>query len=72
MIFHGGVALGAYEAGVYKAIVEKLTKEDEDRERKGLVGKRPLFDIVAGTVYRCNECCQIVVSSVTESSGKFK
>jgi NTE family protein len=67
MIFQGGVALGAYEAGVYKAIVEKLTKEDEDRERKGLVGKRPLFDIVAGTSIGAMNAA-IVVSSVTESS----
>ena len=67
MIFQGGVALGAYEAGVYKAIVEKLTKEDEDRERKGLVGKRPLFDIVAGTSIGAMNVA-IVVSSVTESS----
>ncbi|MGA8082470.1 MAG: patatin-like phospholipase family protein, partial [Candidatus Nitrosopolaris sp.] len=50
MIFQGGAALGAYEAGTYEAIVEKLVKENEGRKLKGLEDeKRPLFDIVAGT-----------------------
>jgi NTE family protein len=69
MIFQGGVALGAYEAGVYKAVVEKLIKEDEDRERKGLLEKRPLFDIVAGTSIGAMNAA-IVVSTVTEK-GKI-
>jgi hypothetical protein len=29
MIFQGGAALGAYEAGTYQAIVERLVKENE-------------------------------------------
>jgi NTE family protein len=45
MIFQGGVALGAYEAGVFHALVKKLSEQDKD---KGLQ-KRPLFDIIAGT-----------------------
>lgn len=58
VIFQGGVALGAYEAGVYTAIVEKLVKDDENKKRKGLDNKkRPLFDIVAGTSIGGNECC---------------
>ena len=45
LIFQGGVALGAYEAGVYKALYERLRKIDEKRGLKN----RLLFDIVAGT-----------------------
>lgn len=66
IIFQGGAALGAYEAGVYKAIVEKLVKNDEDRKRKGLDNeKRPLFDIVAGTSIGAMNGA-IVVSYVTK------
>lgn len=42
LVFQGGGALGAYEAGVYKALCKKL-REDASND------KRPLFDIVAGT-----------------------
>jgi NTE family protein len=69
MIFQGGVALGAYEAGVYRAIVDKLIKEDEDRRIKGLVEKRPLFDIVAGTSIGAMNAA-IVVSSVINNDDK--
>lgn len=40
LILQGGGALGAYEAGVFEALSDKLTKENT---------KRPLFDIIAGT-----------------------
>jgi len=46
IVFQGGVSLGAYEAGVFKALVEKIGEQDVKR---GLNGSRPLFDIVAGT-----------------------
>ena len=66
IIFQGGVALGAYEAGVFQAIVEKLIKNDEDKKRKGIeIEKRPLFDIVAGTSIGAMNGA-IVVSSVTK------
>ena len=45
LILQGGGALGAYEAGVIKALARRLTEEDE---RNGYGGQRPLFDIVAG------------------------
>jgi hypothetical protein len=35
VIFQGGVALGAYEAGVFRAIVEKIIKNNEHKKRKG-------------------------------------
>jgi hypothetical protein len=47
MIFQGGVALGAYEAGVFHALVKKLSEQDKDEG--GEKQKRPLFDIIAGT-----------------------
>jgi NTE family protein len=46
MIFQGGVAIGAYEAGVFQALVKKV---GEEHRKKGLDNKRPLFDIVAGS-----------------------
>ena len=42
LVFQGGGALGAYEAGIYKALCKKL-REDTANDDK------PLFDIVAGT-----------------------
>jgi predicted acylesterase/phospholipase RssA len=70
IIFQGGAALGAYEAGVYQALVEKLTKYDEDRTKKDPnTVKRPLFDIVAGTSIGGMNAA-IVVSSVTRKDGK--
>ena len=38
LVFQGGGSLGAYEAGVFRALYEKMTEKD-----------KPLFDIVAGT-----------------------
>ncbi len=56
---------GAYEAGVFKAVVEELVK-NEDRKRKGVgIEKRPLFDIVAGASIGAMNGA-IVVSSVTK------
>jgi predicted acylesterase/phospholipase RssA len=40
LILQGGGALAAYEAGVFEALSDKLSKENTDR---------PLFDIIAGT-----------------------
>jgi hypothetical protein len=33
MIFQGGVALGAYEAGVFQAIVEEFVKNEDKKEK---------------------------------------
>lgn len=41
----GGGAIGAFQAGAFKALYEKLTKQDIQNGNK----ERPLFDIVAGT-----------------------
>jgi NTE family protein len=45
IVFQGGGALGAYEAGVFEALYNKLMQEDKENGYKD----RPLFDIVAGT-----------------------
>jgi NTE family protein len=42
LIFQGGGALGAYEAGIYKALYDNLIEKTIDENRL-------LFDIVAGT-----------------------
>jgi NTE family protein len=70
IIFQGGVALGAYEAGVFQAIVEKLLENNEAKKRKGLDNekRRPLFDIVAGTSIGAMNAA-IVVSSVMSNKG---
>jgi NTE family protein len=52
MVFQGGVALGAYEAGVFRALVKRLRQQDRDEGRITIGAgeiKRPLFDIIAGT-----------------------
>ena len=45
LVLQGGGALGAYEAGAYKALYEFVTERDEKEGKKG----RPAFDIIAGT-----------------------
>jgi len=45
LVLQGGGALGAYEAGVLKALYEKITEHDKKEKQEG----RPLFDIIAGT-----------------------
>ncbi len=45
LILQGGGSLGAYEAGVYQALHEMVTKSDKERGFKN----KPIVDIVAGT-----------------------
>ncbi len=45
LILQGGGSLGAYEAGVYQAFYEMVTKKDKERGFKD----KSLSDIVAGT-----------------------
>jgi predicted acylesterase/phospholipase RssA len=46
LVFQGGGALGAYEAGTYQQMYKKVSKESTDGR---------LFDIVAGTFNRSNK-----------------
>lgn len=72
MIFQGGVALGAYEAGVFDALVEKLIEEDKNNRRRELqYQKRPLFDIVAGTSIGAMNGA-IVINTVTRNDNTSK
>ena len=45
IVLQGGGALGAYEAGAYKALYEFLSEKDKTEGVKGI----PIFDIIAGT-----------------------
>src|SRR5215467_644583 len=66
IIFQGGVALGAYEAGVFRALVEKITEEDIKR---GL-DDRPLFDIIAGTSIGAMNA-SIIASHIINENGSW-
>ena len=54
LVLQGGGALGAFQAGAFKALYEKITRENEEN---GNNEERPLFDIVAGTSDWRNKCC---------------
>src|SRR5918995_2949667 len=45
LVLQGGGALGAFQAGAFKALYEKITREDKENG----YNERPLFDIIAGT-----------------------
>jgi NTE family protein len=45
LVLQGGGALGAFQAGAFRALYEKITREDRESGNE----ERPLFDIVAGT-----------------------
>lgn len=45
LVFQGGGALGAFQAGAFKALYEKLRSDDENDSS----ADKPLFDIIAGT-----------------------
>src|SRR5215217_8612694 len=46
LVLQGGGAIGAFQAGAFKALYEKITTDDKEN---GYNEERPLFDIVAGT-----------------------
>jgi NTE family protein len=61
IIFQGGAALGAYEAGVYKELYDWIKKDIKDDEN--------VFDIVAGTSVGAINA-SIIVSHVKENRKK--
>jgi NTE family protein len=63
LVLQGGGSLGAYEAGGYQALYERITKADRE---KGVKGK-PLFNIVAGTSIGAINAA-IIVSYVVENN----
>lgn len=46
LVLQGGGALGAYQAGVFKSLYEKINVIQNDDANKNHI---PLFDIIAGT-----------------------
>ncbi len=44
LVLQGGGALGAYQAGVFKSLYEKIKRDQSDDSNDA-----PLFDIIAGT-----------------------
>ena len=63
LVLQGGGSLGAYEAGVYQALYERITKRDRE---KG-IRDRPLLDIIAGTSIGAINAA-IIVSYVVENN----
>lgn len=62
LILQGGGALGAYEAGIYKALYEHLIDQSLNQNRQ-------LFDIVAGTSTGAINA-SIIVNHVTQNKDK--
>ena len=63
LVLQGGGALGAFQAGAFKALYEKITREDKEN---GNEEERPLFDIIAGTSIGAINAA-VLVSHVTEN-----
>ena len=53
LVLQGGGSLGAYEAGAYQALYERITKKDKE---KGIKGK-PLCRYCSWNINRCDKCC---------------
>jgi predicted acylesterase/phospholipase RssA len=68
VIFQGGGALGAYEAGVFEVLYDKLTKKDLESGNND----RPLFDIVAGTSIGALNAAILVSHVLAKKRDKFK
>jgi NTE family protein len=62
LVLQGGGSLGAYEAGVYQALYEKITKMDKEKGETD----RPFLNVVAGTSIGAMNAA-IIVSYVAEN-----
>ena len=69
LILQGDGALGAYEAGVVKALYEQLSKEDA---QNGQNKDKPIFDIVAGTSIGAINAALIVNYVIKQKRKKNK
>jgi NTE family protein len=67
LVMQGGASLGSYEAGVFKAIYEKITKNNDQNGQKD----KHFFDIVAGTSIGAIQGA-IVVNYVVQNRKKGK
>ena len=63
LVLQGGGSLGAYEAGAYQALYEKVTKSDREKGDKD----KPFLNVVAGTSIGAINAA-IIVSYVTENN----
>jgi NTE family protein len=63
LVLQGGGSLGAYEAGAYKAMYERITRQDNENNDKD----KPFLDIVAGTSIGAINAA-IIVSFVLENN----
>ncbi len=63
LVLQGGGSLGAYEAGAYQALYERITKNDNENND----ADRPFLDIVAGTSIGAINAA-IIVSFVLENN----
>jgi predicted acylesterase/phospholipase RssA len=63
LVLQGGGSLGAYEAGAYQALYERITSTDRQNGEKG----RPFLNIVAGTSIGAINAA-IIVSYVVENN----
>jgi NTE family protein len=62
LVLQGGGSVGAFQAGAFKALYEKITREDKENGNEG----RPLFDIIAGTSIGAINAA-VLVSHVVEN-----
>src|SRR5918993_1283022 len=62
LVLQGGGSVGAFQAGAFKALYEKITREDKENGYEG----RPLFDIIAGTSIGAINAA-VLVSHVVEN-----
>jgi NTE family protein len=62
LVLQGGGSLGAYEAGAYQAIYERITKTDREKGENN----KPFLNIVAGTSIGAINAA-IIVSYVVEN-----
>lgn len=67
LVLQGGGALGAYEVGVIKALYEKLTEKDDNKDANE---NKPLFDVIAGTSIGAINGA-ILVSQVLKNNGDW-
>ena len=63
LVLQGGGSLGAYEAGVYQALYERITKADTEKGEKD----KPFLNVVAGTSIGAINAA-IIVSYVAENN----
>jgi len=63
LVLQGGGSLGAYECGVYQALYERITKNDNENNERD----KPFLDIVAGTSIGAVNAA-IIVSHVVENN----